>query len=304
MTETALAIKEDFQISAAEVKKFICPTATDQELFMFMGIAKSYGLNPLKREIHFVKRKFKDSQGNWKESGSTIVGYEVYIKRAERTGRLDGWKVWIEKDDIGEKAIIEIKRKDQSMPLIWEVYRKEFDTEKSVWLKMPTFMLKKVAIAQGFRMAFPDDLGGMPYIPEEMPEDKGGGASESLSKDSVAVSYPLKNTRLPLPNVDGMGDELPAYDVPEPEIPNDSPGSEPLLMSNGALHKTIEALIVEYQVNRELFKNWLLSKGKIGLKDDRPSFSTMKLSEAQKMVEKWNAVNTSYQKWIVKQGGG
>lgn len=189
-----VAKRDEFHISAAEVKKFIAPNATDKELFMFMGIAKSYGLNPLKREIHFVKRKSKNPDGTWSEVGSTIVGYEVYLKRAERTGKLDGWKCWI--DDSGkptERAVIEIKRKDQSLPITWEVYRKEFDTEKSTWLKMPTFMLKKVAIAQGFRMAFPDDLGGMPYIPEEMPHDKGGGVSETLPTEAVS-------------------------DVPEPEI--------------------------------------------------------------------------------------
>ena len=183
--ENAVAIKEEFPLSIADVKKYIAPTATDKELFMFMGIAKSYGLNPLKREIHFVKRKYKDANGNWVEVGSSIVGYEVYLKRAERTGKLDGWKCWIERDDMGEKAVIEIKRKDQSLPIRWEVYRKEFDTEKSTWGKMPTFMLKKVAIAQGFRLAFPDDLGGMPYIPEEMPQEKGGGVSEALPTEAI-----------------------------------------------------------------------------------------------------------------------
>lgn len=173
MTENALAIKEPEQISIADVKKYIAPNATDKELFLFMGICKSYGLNPLKREIHFVK------YGN--AAASIIVGYETYLKRAERTGKLDGWQCWIE--DMGkptERAVIEIKRKDQSMPIVWEVYRKEFDKQQSSWKTMPTFMLKKVAIAQGFRLAFPEEVGGMPYIPEEMPDNKGGGVTEAL----------------------------------------------------------------------------------------------------------------------------
>jgi hypothetical protein len=29
---------------------------------------------------------------------------------------------------------------------------------------MPRFMLKKVAIGQAFRLAFPEELGGMPYM--------------------------------------------------------------------------------------------------------------------------------------------
>jgi phage recombination protein Bet len=172
--ENAVAIKEKAEISVADVKKFIAPNATDKELFMFMGISKSFGLNPLKREIHFVK------YGN--AAASIIVGYEIYLKRAERTGKLDGWKCWIE----GDKAVIEIKRKDQSIPIKWEVDRKEFDKQQSTWKAMPNFMLKKVAIAQGFRLAFPDELGGLPYLAEELPQTA-KMSSEDLAKDEIIV---------------------------------------------------------------------------------------------------------------------
>ena len=181
-----VVLKDDFKLSVADVKKYIAPNATDKELFMFMGISKSFGLNPFKREVHFIKYG--------QQAASIVVGYEQYIKRAERSGKLDGWKCWIEKDEIGEKAIIEIKRKDQSIPIRWEVYRKEFDKGQSTWKSMPTFMLKKVAIAQGFRLAFSEDVGGMPYIPEEMPDNKGGGVTEALpvedvTTDTVTIAY-------------------------------------------------------------------------------------------------------------------
>jgi hypothetical protein len=183
--ENAVALKEEsMMISPDDIKKFIAPTATDKELFMFMGIAKSYGLNPLKREIHFVK------YGN--APASIIVGYEIYLKRAERTGKLDGWKCWIE----GDKAIIEIKRKDQSIPIKWEVDRKEFDKQQSTWKAMPNFMLKKVAIAQGFRLAFPDELGGLPYLAEELPATA-HITSESLGKDVVDVKPEMPPPSLP-----------------------------------------------------------------------------------------------------------
>ncbi len=178
--ENALAVRvenKELTITTEDIKKYIAPKATDKELFMFIGISKSYGLNPFKREIHFVK--YGDSPA------SIIVGYEQYLKRADRTGKLDGWKCWIESDKVGEKAVIEIKRKDQANPIRWEVYRKEFDKNQSTWKAMPTFMLKKVAIAQGFRLAFPDELGGMPYIPEELPGKGTGGTSETLPTDIV-----------------------------------------------------------------------------------------------------------------------
>jgi len=165
------------KIDPGDLRKYFAPNATDKEFGILLGICHSFGLNPYKREVHFVK------YGN--TPASVITGYEIYLKRAERTGKLDGWKCWIEKDDLGEKAIIEIKRKDQSLPIHWEVYRKEFDRQQSSWKSMPTFMLKKVAIAQGFRLAFPDDLGGMPHIPEEIPHDKGGGTSETLPMEVI-----------------------------------------------------------------------------------------------------------------------
>lgn len=206
MTETALAIKEDFKITAEDLRKYIAPTANEKEFGLLMGICKSFNLNPFKREVHFVKYGDK--------AASIIVGYEIYLKRAERTGKLDGWKCWIEKDDIGEKAVIEIKRKDQSTPIRWEVYRKEFDKKQSTWTAMPTFMLKKVAIAQGFRLAFPDDLGGMPYIPEEMPHDKGGGVSETLPVEpvieaAVTETGTVDATPVDYPEFDGKPTELP-----------------------------------------------------------------------------------------------
>jgi phage recombination protein Bet len=176
------------EISMADIKKFIAPNATDKELFMFMGIAKSYGLNPLKREIHFVK------YGN--APASIIVGYEIYLKRAERTGKLDGWKCWIE----GDKAIIEIKRKDQSIPIKWEVDRKEFDKQQSTWKAMPNFMLKKVAIAQGFRLAFPDELGGLPYLAEELPQTA-KMTSEELAKDEIIIDAQPEATTAPVEEV-------------------------------------------------------------------------------------------------------
>jgi hypothetical protein len=181
--ETLPEVKQA-EISTADIKKFIAPNATDKELFMFMGIAKSYGLNPLKREIHFVK------YGN--APASIIVGYEIYLKRAERTGKLDGWKCWIE----GDKAIIEIKRKDQSIPIKWEVDRKEFDKQQSTWKAMPNFMLKKVAIAQGFRLAFPDELGGLPYLAEELPQTA-KMTSEELEKDEIIIDAQPEATTAP-----------------------------------------------------------------------------------------------------------
>ena len=118
----------------------------------------------------------------------------------------------------------------------------------------------------------------------------------ATGKSEGAKVYSLKGKELP--KVDGMGEPL---DVPEPDIPLETENA--LLVPGSTLHKTIEGLIVEYQINRELFKSWLVAKNKIGFKDERPSLSTMSVEDANKMVLKWNQVITSYQKFLKRQSG-
>jgi hypothetical protein len=179
MSEAVEKYEAEAVLSVDDVKKYIAPKATDKELFMFMGICKAYGLNPMKREIHFVK--YGENAAN------IVVGYETYLKRAERSGKLDGWEVSTD----GQKATIKIKRKDWQNQFVWTVDRGEFDKGQANWKTMPHFMLKKVAIAQGFRMAFPLEMGGMPYIPEEIVAEK----SEELPKPQEPVSEPVQEEK-------------------------------------------------------------------------------------------------------------
>ena len=268
--------KTEIQISIEDVKKYIAPNATDKELFMFMGIAKSYGLNPLKREIHFLK------YGN--NAASIIVGYEVYLKRADRTGLLDGWKCWIEKDIHGEKAIIEIKRKDQSMPIHWEVYRSEFDRQQSTWKTMPTFMLKKVAIAQGFRLAFPNEIGGFPYIPEELPQMV-DTTSEKLPKEII-----------------DMKEEVPPATEKEKAPSGENKKlADSLLEPMSPLDIKLEDAIEKSKIDREKFKEWLESVGWLTKVDDKLFLSTLTQAKAKTILDKWQSCVDTYNIWLDAQ---
>jgi len=156
---------------------------TDQEKQQFIEIACAYQLNPFKREIHVVAY----GKGDYRQL-SIIVGYETYIKRAERTGKLDGWRAYVDGEDEETKAVVEIWRKDWTKPFIHEVYWKEAAQRKkdgaltSFWKKQPRFQLKKVAISQAFRMCFPDELGGMGYDPSEIPDDMNGNTQPANLK--------------------------------------------------------------------------------------------------------------------------
>lgn len=161
----------------AKAKEFLTSQGNklpQKQLTQFLELANSFQLNPFKREIYAV---------GYGENWNIITGFEVYLKRAERTGLLDGW----ETEESGSvkdgtlKSTITIYRKDRSHPFKHTVYYveavnktkdKQTGQEKpnAIWSKMPVYMTKKVAMAQGFRLCFPDELAGMPYTADEINE--------------------------------------------------------------------------------------------------------------------------------------
>lgn len=150
----------------------ISPKLDEKEKMQFLNIAKSFGLNPFKREIFCTVY----GEGQYKQL-SIITGYEVYIKRAERSGQLDGWHATttgsVSSGDL--KATVTIYRKDRQHPFVWEVLYEECvqttkDGKVTKFWQKANFMTKKVAISQAFRLCFSDELGGMPYTSDEMPE--------------------------------------------------------------------------------------------------------------------------------------
>jgi len=150
------------------VKSFLTNQLQDNEIMQFVEIATAYNLNPFKKEVYCIAY----GQGE-KRKLSILTGYEVYLKRAERTGLLDGWKCWTvgEQKNGSLKACIEINRKDRKMPIYHEVFFSEYAQDNSIWKSKPITMIKKVAMAQGFRLSFPDDLGGIPYTADELPDE-------------------------------------------------------------------------------------------------------------------------------------
>jgi len=182
------------------VRQYICPLATDQEIALFLNLCAMFALNPFKREVHLIKYSAKDP-------ATTVVGYEVYLKRAERTGKWAGMEAGTEDDANGRpyKAWVRVYRRDWERPLYHEVFFEEYCQYKDEWVdnrrtgrKVPTrfwaekprTMLKKVAIAQGFRLAFPDEFGGMPYVAEEMPVDHASLPTKEITISATAMVHP------------------------------------------------------------------------------------------------------------------
>ena len=181
-----------FQVNGAEVK--LTPAivrnylvsgdkdrVSDQEVAMFINLCKFSQLNPWLREAYCIK------YGT--EPATLVVGKEAFMKRAELNPQFDGFEAGIivanengieyragttymkDEDIIGGWA--EVFRKDRSHSTRAEVSFEEYAARKkdgslnSQWSKKPATMIRKVALVQALREAFPAALGGM-YSAEEM----------------------------------------------------------------------------------------------------------------------------------------
>ena len=175
-----IIIKDKQEISDKILDEYLFSTKTNlskEKKMFFYRISKEFGLNPFKREIYLVP---------FGQDFNIVTGYQVYIKRAEATGKLDGWEVV----SGSEYATITIYRKDFSKAFRWCVLKKEFEKNTPIWRNMPDFMLKKVVIGQGFRLAFPNELSGLPYIEEELGSEIQSQAKEIKNLNDKNDSKP------------------------------------------------------------------------------------------------------------------
>ena len=207
-----------------------------QQKKLFLAVAKEFRLNPLRREIHAVKMG-----GDGDEGGTLVpvVGYEVYIDRAEETGRLEYWFI----EEAGEidtsdwrkstyRVTLVVKRRDWPKEFRWTVRYTEaiglkYNKTKrilepnSMWRKRGHFMTQKCTIGQGFRLAFRESLRGMPYIDAEIenaengekPEEEKGElrAPQTLTVEPSELALPLPSVttpELPIEIVEGQPNEI------------------------------------------------------------------------------------------------
>ena len=152
--------------------------ASEPEAAMLMELARVRKLNPITRQIHFVKRWDSNKRC---EVWSAQVGIDGFRSIAERTGRYDGQdEPEFEYDDKGAMKLCRVKvyRKDWSRPSVglahfteYAQYTKDKTTQakslNSMWATKPHIMLAKCAEALAFRKAFPEDMSGL-YSSEEM----------------------------------------------------------------------------------------------------------------------------------------
>lgn len=142
---------------------------SEQEVVMFTNLCKFQKLNPFLNEAYLVKFG--------SQPASIIVSKEAFMKRAENHPKYQGFEagiiverngllVEIEgavklKDDILIGGWCKVYREDRKLPITSKISFEEFSKGQATWKQMPLNMIRKSAIVNGLREAFPETLGAM-----------------------------------------------------------------------------------------------------------------------------------------------
>lgn len=165
------------KFTSQDIRERLCPNATDSELALCVELCNRQHLNPFTKEVYLVK------YGN--APASIITSYQVFNRRANRQESYGGIKsgVVVMREgqivkkrgsavykQVGEQLLggwAEVQFKDGKEPAYVELALTDYSTGKSNWAKMPGVMIEKCAKAGAWRLAYPDEFGGM-YTGEEM----------------------------------------------------------------------------------------------------------------------------------------
>lgn len=148
------------------IKSTVAVGATDDELQLFLYTCERTGLDPLTRQIHFVKR------GGKMTIQTGIDGYRAIADRSETLAGIDDPVYDTEKEQHPSKATVTVYRiiGGERVPFSASARWKEYVPDGKIafmWKKMPYLMLGKCAEALALRKAFPNQLSGI-YTNEEM----------------------------------------------------------------------------------------------------------------------------------------
>lgn len=166
-----------------DIKRYYDPQdlLTEKQIGQALSLIKGRNLNPLLNEVYIVAYKKKNGGAEF----SLIVSKEAFLKRAAQNPNYEGFEAGVVVvDDSGDMverkgALLlpndnlvggwaRVYRKNFKVPVEVFVSREEYDKKQSTWNAMPATMIRKTALVNALREAFPEDLGNM-YT-----EDDGG----------------------------------------------------------------------------------------------------------------------------------
>lgn len=195
---------EEVQLSRSLIKNYLVNgngAVTDQEVTMFLSLCKFQHLNPFLREAYLIKYGTSPA--------TTVVGKDVLLKRAMRSEKFDGLSAGVivinndgkleEREGtfvldnetlVGGWAKVQIK--GYAVPFYTSVSMKEYSTGKSNWLTKPATMIRKVAVAQALREAFPEEMSAL-YDASEMDKTVLDTAGQEIKLDETPIAMPTEN---------------------------------------------------------------------------------------------------------------
>lgn len=186
---------EEVKLSPSTVKNYLTRgngNVSDQELVMFINLCKYQRLNPFLNEAYLVKFGDKPAQN--------IVSKEAYMKRAENHPSYAGFEagIIVEREDelvdlegavkLSKDKLVggwaKIFRKDREKPISVRISLGEFSKGQATWNQMPLNMIRKSAIVNAQREAFPEELGAL-YTEEDVREVREVSTDEIVQEEII-----------------------------------------------------------------------------------------------------------------------
>lgn len=196
MSNRIIEYKDDagmpVKFTSQDIRERLCPNATESELALCVELCNRQHLNPFTKEVYLVKYGSAPA--------SIITSYQVFNRRANRQESYGGIKsgVVVMREgqivkkrgsavykQVGEQLLggwAEVQFKNGKEPAYVELALTDYSTGKSNWAKMPGVMIEKCAKAGAWRLAYPDEFGGM-YTGEEMDQE----VERDMRADTQAV---------------------------------------------------------------------------------------------------------------------
>ena len=200
-------------------------SVSDAEVIQFISLCRANQLNPFIGDAYMVKYG--------QEPAQMIISKAAFMKRAESSSLYNGYQAGV--IVLRDKQVVEqegsffipgdvlvggwakVYRKDRDFPVVARVRLQEYNRGKSTWASMPGTMIRKVAIAQAFREAFPLIVDGM-YTPEEMPDDQGKEQLQAANAIKPVFSDAVRE-----PEKNYIDAPAPAPEAPAEPVPDDLP---------------------------------------------------------------------------------
>lgn len=180
--------EEEISLTPEDVRKYISTDekVTDKEVFMFMKLCQAQKLNPFVREAYLIK--YGSSPANM------VTGKETFLKRAEASKDFDGYEITDEGKVPEYSVTCKVYRKNLTHPITVTVDYKEYvgtnikGEINRMWKNKPKTMLRKVALMQALREAFPIALGGL-YEETELDQRAEAKIIEAEPTQKVKTTY-------------------------------------------------------------------------------------------------------------------